>query len=442
MPLDPIPLWPFPPNWRQPYTVSYEFKTDIFTSRSGKEQRRAQRTTPRRTFHFTATTRDDDTRLFRRTLALLQGKTLLAPDLSRFATLATAAGAGSNALQIAGSIPSWCAGAEEIIVAARGQPYQLAQVQSVKGATVYLVDPLSAPVPGFASLHPIVRGRLRDSTSVSDYTDTVQEAEVTIAADPAAGLPEDLGSPDDVFNKREVFTFAPNRVKPIEGEFRKFIDTVDFGRGRVINYFPVAFSVRMKQLQMLTPTVDDRTRLVALFLRMKGQRGEFYMPSYEDDFTILDSTSTTVTVQGNWANDLYQGDDTRRAIMVEWNGIKFYRRVTASGLSGSNTVLTTDEPWPCPLDDLAVLRWLSVYRMGVDQLSLDCVTSTVSQTQLTVLSLEDLPVAPPDDIFPLTDAAAWLADAWGVAFSVSRILDPLDRIVNISFPEVSRRYVS
>src|SRR6218665_3234173 len=48
-------LFPFNPNWRESCKVSYEFKTDIATSRSNREQRRALRTTPRKKISFKVT---------------------------------------------------------------------------------------------------------------------------------------------------------------------------------------------------------------------------------------------------------------------------------------------------------------------------------------------------------------------------------------------------
>ncbi len=45
---------PLLPNWSSAYTVEYAYKTDMFVSRSGREQRRALRTSPRKKIAFNA----------------------------------------------------------------------------------------------------------------------------------------------------------------------------------------------------------------------------------------------------------------------------------------------------------------------------------------------------------------------------------------------------
>src|SRR5690606_33643845 len=74
-------LWVLPPNWSQRYEESYEFLTDIFTSRSGKEQRRALRNTPRKSVSFQAMAYDNELRWFNRMMAGHQANSFLLPDL-------------------------------------------------------------------------------------------------------------------------------------------------------------------------------------------------------------------------------------------------------------------------------------------------------------------------------------------------------------------------
>jgi len=46
-------MWPFKHNWNASYVVTYSFKTEVLTSRSGREQRRALRFESRRTIQTT-----------------------------------------------------------------------------------------------------------------------------------------------------------------------------------------------------------------------------------------------------------------------------------------------------------------------------------------------------------------------------------------------------
>lgn len=433
------PLWPLSPNWREGYDVAYEFKTDIFTSRSGKEQRRAHRASPRKVLKFTVTRTGDQARTFSRFMTRYQGPVVAIADAARFARLTAPASAGATELQVDDATPGWLNGAENIVLFYGGS-YVPARVQSSDAVnhTITLIEPLSRDWPLDTKIHPAVRGRFEDSVSVKNYADRTIEADLSFIVLPGEVRPDDAGSPTDVFNRREVFTIRPNFSQAVQGTFRRAIDTVDFGRGVTVSYLPTMFSTRTKQYQVLRPTRSERASVVELFLRMKGQLGEFYMPSYEDDFTLVESAAageTQAVFAGADLHDAFEADNVRRAIMLTAaDGSRFYRRITGSESDGETTTLTTDVGWPLELNQSVSVCWLLVHRFAVDQLTLDCVTDEVGQMALSVTTLEDLPVGDIDSVFSELDGAAqWVLDNWGFDFFSTRIADRLDAAINHSW---------
>ncbi len=440
------PLWPLSPNWRSPYSVSYEYKTDIFTSRSGKEQRRAQRTTPRKVVKFTVTRTKADARTFSRFLTLYQGPLLALADSARFARIKAPIEPSGTVFPVDDASAQWLNGGASVALYFGGA-YLAAQVKSVDrdANLVTLTAATGRAWPPGTKIHPILRGRLDNQVGVKNYHDRTIDADISFNIEPGVVQPDDTGSAFEVFNRREVFIFRPNMIQPVEGSYRRLIDQVDFGRGRIQTYLPVAFSTRTKQFQMLLPTQADRQALVGLFQRMKGQRGEFYMPSYEDDFTPLAGAADalTATFAGTLLDEVFQADDVHRAVVLfDANGNRFYRSITASSNDGVNTTLTTDIGWPANLVGGGItINWLLVHRFAVDMLSIDCITDEVGQAQLSVVSLEDLPVSDTDSIFDppgLDGAAEWVLRNWGFAFFVSRIADPFDFLVNTAYPYDTR----
>ncbi len=436
-------LWPLAPNWREPFSVSYEFKTDIFTSRSGREQRRAQRTTPRKTLKFTVTRTAGEARTFRSFVTRFQGPLINVADSSRFARVLAAAPVNTSVLLVDDATGSWIDGGQRAVLyfANLYIPVLVKSVDRAAGV-VTLTAPLDRDWPIGTKLHPLTSGRLDDNLPVKNYQDRTIEADVAIALDPGTVRADDVGSPSDVFNKREVFVGRPNFLQPIDGDIRRSIDLVDFGRGRIAGYLPVNFSTRTKQYQMLEAKRADRARVVGLFQRMKGQLGEFYMPSFEDDFTpvgVAVGGSTSATFSGRMLNDVFKKDGVHRAVLITTaDGARFYRRILTASLSGSDTVLTTDIGWPVAIDAAVTVSWLVVHRFAVDLLNMDCVTDEAAKAQLSVISLEDLPVTPPDDVFSEIDGAAqWVIDNWGMTFFRDKITDPLDFMVNTEYPYIT-----
>ncbi|WP_242137006.1 hypothetical protein [Sphingomonas sp. TREG-RG-20F-R18-01] len=422
-------LFPFAVNWRDSYHVIYEFKTDVFTSRSGREQRRAQRSTPRKQLQFSIT--QETSSPLNRFLYREQGSSITVADRSRIGRITEAVTAGSSVIVVC-EMPTWMVPTVSIVLGGA-----LHTVASISGNTATLVEPAGADLHPNTPFYPAVNGRLSDSFSLKNVSDRVAEASVTVALDPGGNTPDDSGSPQEVFNGREVFVFEPNWASPIEGQFARNSDAVDFLRGRIQVYHPINFSTRIRQFSVLFPTQRDRVGAVSFFHRMKGQRGEFYLPSWDDALDVVHSAtagSTMVTVAGDHATDT-----TLQAVVLRLaDGAQFYRRIVSITSDGTNSVLQTDAPWPVAIDANVQLTWLQAARFAADQLDVECVTSEVSRTQFSTRTLEDLPVLPSDNPWNgLDDGAWWLIDFYGWRFIRDALANPLHRWLHVSYPKTA-----
>lgn len=424
-------LWPFAPNWRQPYAVSYAFVTDIFTSRSGREQRRAQRSTPRRAFKFTITHTGQDFRTLNRVLKTAQGYAMTLPDLSRQRRVtATQLNSGAVTIPLDTAAADWLAPGKIIILADRSG-YQSATVSSVNltAATVTVAAPLARNWLG-AKIHPAVTGWLDQSLDAQKFGNRTREMGIVFAAQPGETTTPLPADPQEIFNRREVLFFNHNFATSVSENFRRTRDPIDFGRGVTVTVVPVAFTSRTRQFQLLARSPAELTPVRDAFLRMKGQRGEFYLPSMDDDFTLISATSTTATFAGTDIDASFHGDGLNRAVMIERLGYRYFRRISAAAVSGGNSVITTDSAWPCPMDASAIVTWLVVHRFAVDQLDIEHLTDTAAKTQVSVVSLEDYAVSDTDSALGALDATAqYVLDSWGYSTSL-HIFDGLAGLIS------------
>lgn len=437
----PDAVWTLAPNWRVNYVVTYEFRTDVFTSRSGREQRRALRTTPRKQVKFTVTRTEQEARAYSRFLTLNQGALLSVADYSRHATVREPVPSGATVLAITGAAPTWLAEGARVFLGGTVR-LEVAAINSESG-TVSLVAPLAQSWPEGVKIYPSLDGRLIDTISTENHGRRTIESEVTIAVEPATGaVADDAGTPDEFFNAREVLIFSPNFAHAIPSQFTRVVDKADFERGRVATYLPVNFSTRTKTYQVLSPNRHDRERLLGLFLRMKGQRGEFYIPTYEDDFTLVVpavALANSATFAGTDLHAIYQANDVHRAIAIKTPEHTFYRRIIGTSTDGVNTTIVTDTGWPVPIDQVVQVSWLLVHRLATDQMVLTCVTDEVSQFQFAVTSLEDIAVAGVDrtpQAGEIDEAAEWVIANWGKGFFVNKG-DSFDGLVNNLYPYVA-----
>jgi hypothetical protein len=430
-------LWPFAPNWRDSYRTTYEFKTDIFTSRSGKEQRRAQRTTPRRGIQFTVTRAQSELRSLDRFLFKMQDRDIVMPDKTR-SVRTTAILATGAAVVTCDAVPDWLAVGASVALVAPDATAAKFTVAAVTDDHVTLSSASAANWPVGTRVYPTLTGTLESEIKDSRYSDEVAEIDIEFRENPGTGTPDTVGSPSEVHNGREILPFEPNWKSALGGSFMHTTDVVDFGRGRIRTFRPIDFGTRLQQVQVQFGTPDERRDIVQFFLRMKGQRGEFYAPSNSNDLVLAEpvtSGGTSLKFAGTEVYDAFHDDTVNRSIMFRCrNGYDYPRLVTAvtTNVDG-DSLLELAIPLPLDLDDTTVARisWLPVHRLATDVLNVESVTDGVGQTQLSTRTLEALVV---DEPVWGDDGTLWFADYFGFGFSKRFIFDPLDEVVNHIYP--------
>lgn len=384
-------LWPFTPNWSQPFKVSYEFRTEIIVSRSGKEQRRALRATPRRRFEYQALAEGARLRTLDRLAASRQDDAFLLPEFPR-GVRGNGIPASGDTLTVA-EIPDWLETGATIALV-HGRRAALREVDSISGLDITFTATEATPWPAGVRLCPVVEGRPGGEISTRRQTSDVSVLSVEFAATPAVE-PVDEGAAGPLFNGREVFLKKPDWSRPVRLDYLHEVETVDFGRGRTAVFSPLDFGAQTRSAVYLNRSFDEAEELRRFFARMKGQRGEFYMPTWRNDLplkTTALSGADTLRVEGTEAADAYADDSVHRAVMVAVEGqAPFYRLVEDIGPSAGDTVVQIDGTWPFDLPpETTRVSWLHVCRFATDTLMIEWLTTAVAQAQLSIRTLEAL----------------------------------------------------
>jgi hypothetical protein len=427
-------LWPFAPNWRSPPEVEISYRTDIITSRSGREQRRALRATPRKRIGYTITVDRTDRQRLTQLLSTWQGRTMLMADPTRRVTLETGSPAAAGLMTVP-EIPAWLAVDRQIMVGA-----DLATVTEVDGETVAF-EPANATtlLPG-TIVRPALQGQLTGTLGAAHPTSRVAEARVNFALDPASELIDEGEASLYIHGGREVFTFRPNWAETLDQNFDWPVEQVDFGHGRIRTYQPIEMGWFTQSATFVGATPAEANDLEAFFHRMRGRRGEFFMPTGTDDITMRTTAAADTAFLRAVGTDLYDNyrNDTRyRAIAVRTRDGRLILRSIGSmylvddGL-GSDTIIELTENWFFDLhpDEVATISWLSVFRFAADDVAFEWPASHVAQVKLAMRSLENLPAEKP--LTGLDGAAQWVLEAWGPLYQ----FDDLDYAVNVRYPAI------
>lgn len=409
----PALFFEFLPNWRDPVERELSYKTDIFESYHGFEQRRALRTTARRSFSFTMTRSQDNFREIMSVLAGWQRKLFLLADPTR--SIRVLEEMSSFANKVASPAAPWITVGAHVALEYRGR-MEYRKVLSIDGQDVFFDATGVTSWPLGTNIRPVYPARLMEGVNSRVFTSTVSEPQLDFSVEPTFPVAVvDRGS-GAIFGGLEVLLKKPNWASPLGLDISATLEALDFGRGARTVIAPTNFSSRTQRMDFLARDAEEIEDAEAFFHRMKGRRGSFYMPSGTKDMRVISDVLAgsygMVAALGD-SLSLLDEDPAHRSIVLETaNGYYFNRiedlHVITGGygldyglsyglvqdLSGTTdrlAVITLAEPWPVTLTPAQIryASWLLCCRLGSDSLTFKHATEDVAQYQMTIMQIRD-----------------------------------------------------
>lgn len=391
-------VWEYPVNWRRPYRVTYSFDTEITTSRSGKEQRRANRHEPRKRIDFLTMIRDKvQFERFKRLMVAWHNKTWIVPDVTRRVGITSGVPVGSQTVELE-STPNWVISGALIVLKDRNQ-YEIGVVDSIIGTTMTLKSETGYSWTTTTVVLPGLSCRVTPQIQTIMHTDSVGEFDVV--ADVIPGSEPELTPPAPLLTLkgREWFTKKPNWERGINRTDQMVTETIDFGH-KVDYHSPYDFTTVIQQADFVNKTLEDAEDITNFFLRLQGRQGEFYMSNFDEDMELRDTITngqSILRMKGQNLIEFYQDDTTRRAIVMSLSDGRFITRtidsmVAVDDIEGSDTNINVSSPIgeDLGLDDVDRISWLVVWRMASDTMTVEWLTNEVSRVRLPIQTLEDL----------------------------------------------------
>lgn len=375
------------PNWKQAVSVEYTFSTFIYSSYEEHEQRDALRVTPRVAVQYTSALTPP---MFHRWLADMQtpNEPLVVACEWHKTTLAVSAAGGLVTLQLS-SAPSWLVPGIHLVLSSRDQEESVF-VSGVAGTTVTLEE---ATDLSFIAGDKVCLGLLAWADAETEFraeTSTLLTGVVRYDAVPGDNPVGLTGTAGPLFEGKEIMPFEPNwRDKPRVAP-TALRDVFDPGRGRMLATSTVARLKRMDKLGFTGRTTAQTDELIAFFLRRKGKRGSFWMPTFMHDLSPIASTGTTLTVPGTDFHTAYLASEMNNCLVIAdpTTGALVARRITGLAISAGNSVITT-AAWGFVPSLSAKVSWLHNARFATDQLEARYLTDSKAEVEYAIETLRN-----------------------------------------------------
>lgn len=377
-------------NWATPLIENYEFKTDIVTSQSGREQRRGLRRNPRLSVETQVNPVGAQSIKLKRQLTFWGQYPFWQPDWVRYAKASGTVSVGVSAIPIAAPLRGAKAGMKVIIDMPSGSSPSYT-LTNATDTILSLNGPVLEPIPAGTNIHLAYEGYIPSGLQGQLVTDRVMTAAVRFEADPASSLPLSAGSAGESFTGVEVISLRPNWQSPLDTSFDYEVYDVDFGRGPKQRFHPVSYNRPTVKWAMRNMDALRSDAVLQFFTRMKGRLRVCYVPSLIDDLVPmapLVKNSDKFKVAGLDAMQ-YWDSAVQRALRIELvDGTIWYRRVLSMAQATADTEVRVDTPWPSNVI-VRQISWMSRCRLASDLLVVSWLTDTVSECDLPFTLLED-----------------------------------------------------
>jgi hypothetical protein len=383
----------YSPDWQRGVSVESGFKTEIITSRLKREQRLAGRQEPRKVLEFELKLSRGDWADFQGFIAKNQQGRFYVTDWTEWVDLTVALAVLDDTMNVS-SVPSWMEVGQKLYVV-RGTQTILVEIAALGVGQVLMDSAMAEAVEGGARVYRVYDCTMDQSVKSKVLTSTAGQASMVFYVKPGTTT-DGLGVAPTSFNGMELFLTKPNWSSEPTLELGGYMETVDFDLGVTDEYAPVAFNRRVLQSMFSFRDAGAYGAFYQFFLRQKGRRGEFYMPTGEPDLATsigaaiglnyLDTPGLTVLSR-------FGGSAIYRAAIVFFrDGTYQANRITGIADSGGNSRVSFEDPWATAVNDATArqVSFLPVWRFNTDDIVIDWLTNTVSQCQMTFATLEDL----------------------------------------------------
>lgn len=387
---------PVMPNWKREVEVEHAFLTEIRTSRSGREQRDAVRTTARVSLNFNIAVAEDRAQRVLQDILRNQTDPWVVPVAWRQATLGAAAAAASSSLVLVGSAPFWAVPGARVVV--QGATEEAAVIEAVTEGTLTLSAPLTADHPAGAKVKFAYSARFPDSLRFRAETPGVFTAAVRMEADPARDPQPIPGLPDGTYAGLELFLRKPNWSERMDLTFSREREVADFTFGRISAASPINFSTVDRRMAVYGFDAESLESVLGLFLRMKGRRGSFWTPTWTRDArprAEVPAGALYYEIDDLDFDATYSSSRTHNRVIAFFpDGSYQINTITGIAPVSGRSRVWFASAWTKPLGPDSRIHWLLRSRFASDSLTLAWMTATVGRAQFSLLSL------PTDEAIP------------------------------------------
>lgn len=350
-------------DWTNGVRENLAWATDVMQSRTGKQQRRKLRQTPRRNLSADLYVYQGERQFFDIAMFGWAAKVFAVPVWYDIQTTPGATAAGSFEILCDTVNRDFRAGGLAILLGEMAFQYETVEILSLTSTKLVLKRQTINNWPAGSLLYPVRTGRMLSNPKLKRLNDQLQQFNAEFQIQEPSDWPAVI--PATMYRGWPVYDAAPDESEDLTSEFQHLLLQLDNGIAApvVTDTASMPFFVQLHRwvLHGRAERAAHRSLLYALAGRLKP----VWIPTHADDLTLANTVTSLATVMDvNWLGyTRFSGlKPSRRDIRVHMrNGTVYYRRITGTvEISATVERLQIDSAFGATINPADVFRisWL------------------------------------------------------------------------------------
>lgn len=344
---------------------------------------------------FSTRYRDDCRRQFKAEIDNFQGALFAIPDWTRRVLSSTVMSNGAASLDVSG-VPSWMVPGISLLFRHNGRN-EMYTLDSVADPVLTMLETnTGADWPIGTRIYLGLPARLPKQISGEERLRNGWRSEIEFQVEPGRDEFVEAAPAALTFQGHEVWLKQPTRVQTPVYREQSGIEQTDYGVGRTETFERVTYHTSTLECVFSGCDVDSSLAIEEMFIRQRGRRGEFYMPTWTQDIvpaSTIAAGAAAIGVSGDWIQR-YEASTTHKAIFIHFaDGSHEFNSVTNITPAGSDSTLTLASPTANEIDPATIRRisWMPLRRFATDILTGEWVLKRRHARFTTAIqTLEDL----------------------------------------------------
>ena len=362
-------------DWSKPVIETLQWLTDILQSKTGHEQRRSLRLSPRIQFDAELLLCDAERQFFDLAMIGWSAKDFALPVWNQQQWLATSHIAGGFVVYCDTTYRNFRPNRLAVLRGESAFENETIEIESVHADRLILKRPLLKSWPAGTCFAPAVTAQLAEQPNLIKRTDRMMRTQVSLNVTEPVEHPAYL--PSATYRSYPVLEDAPNEQKDLTHTFERFFNTLDNKIAQPLKHDLAKAAFNLYQYVWMTYGREQQAQLKGLFYALAGSQKAIWIPTFSDDLTVISNqtgTSNALTIRWCGYARFAQNQLGRRDIQIRLkNGTTLYRRIiSAAEINAESEQIVLDENFDnVNQNTVLMISFISLCRLSNDTLTIE-----------------------------------------------------------------------